>query len=303
MVVAGATGLVDLMKLEVETPDRLLDIGRLPLDGIEDHGHGLRLGALASNSDVARHPAVRAEFPVLSQALLAGASPQLRNAATVGGNLMQRTRCTYFRDRAFACNKRTPGSGCSAQHGPHRMHAVLGVSEQCMATHPSDMCVALLALDAEVEVTGPHGRREIPLAHFHCLPGDTPHIETVLARGEIVTAVIVPRTPLAARSAYLKVRDRASYEFALVSVAVAMELRGDRTIDAIRIALGGVGTRPWRAEATEALLVGHAATPDNFRASVGASLQAAHPRRDNAFKVELVQRAMVRALETVGGLP
>lgn len=296
-VVAGGTGLIDLMKLGVESPDEVVDISRLPLTDVGLLGDGtLRIGAMVRNSDLARHPLVMERFPALSQALLAGASPQLRNAATVGGNLMQRTRCPYFRDLASACNKRQPESGCSAIHGHHRMHAILGTSPSCFATHPSDMCVALVAFEAVIELTGPDGTRTVPITQFHHLPGDTPQHETVLERGEIVTAVELPPTPFASHSAYLKVRDRASYEFALASVAAALDVQNG-VVQAARIGLGGVATRPWRAEETEALLVGHKPDLPHLRAAAAAAVVNAHPRRDNGYKVELIQRLVVRVLE------
>src|SRR3954469_25375530 len=251
--IAGGTTLVDLMRLEVMRPTAVVDITGLAdpgLTAIEDTGHGLRIGALATNTDVAYHPEVAARFPALSEALLSGASPQLRNMATVGGNLLQRTRCPYFRDGTSPCNKRAPGSGCAALDGYARSHAVLGTSMRCIATHPSDMCVALVALDAVIHTRGPSGNRAIPIAEFHTLPGDHPEIESVLVPGELVTHVELPATPLAARSRYTKVRDRASFSFALASAAVALELQGGTIHDA-RIALGGLATRPWRAVEAE----------------------------------------------------
>jgi xanthine dehydrogenase YagS FAD-binding subunit len=305
--IAGGTTLVDLMKLNVETPNRLVDINRLgarhaymnevaPLpDG------GLRIGALVRNSDVAWSTVVKERYPVLSEALLAGASGQIRNMASVGGNLMQRTRCYYFRDTAMPCNKRTPGSGCSAIDGHNRIHAVLGTSSQCIATSPGDMPVALAALDAVVRVSGPQGERTIPLVDFHLLPGTHPERETVLRQGEMITAVDVPALSWARRSHYRKVRDRASYAFALASAAVALDLDGSRIRNA-RIALGGVGTRPWRSREAERALVGQSATPAAFRAAAEVALRGATAYRDNGFKIELAKRTMVRALSTVAAM-
>lgn len=295
--IAGGTGLLDLMKLGVEQPARLVDINALPLGRIELQPGGLRIGALVRNSDLAHHPEVAQRYPVLAQAILAGASPQLRNMATVGGNLLQRTRCAYFRGSGFACNKRAAGAGCAALLGPHRAHAILGGSPSCIATHPSDMCVALLALDATVQVlpaTG-GGERTVPLEEFHLVPGATPERETVLAPGDLVVAITVPASPRAARSVYFKVRDRAEFEFALAAAAVAVELSAG-LVNSVRVALGGVATRPWRAAAAEAALQGKAPTPELFRAAAAAALQQAQPRRDNAFKVELAQRCIIRAL-------
>jgi xanthine dehydrogenase YagS FAD-binding subunit len=296
----GGTNLIDLMKMEVETPDRLIDITRLPCAQIEElpGGRGVRLGALARNSDVAEHPLITQRYPVLSQALLAGASPQLRNMATVGGNLMQRTRCPYFYDPAFpACNKRRPGSGCAALHDYNRMHAILGQSESCIATNPSDMNVALAALDAVVRVRGPRGERQIPIAEFHRLPGDTPQQDTNLASDELITAVDLPALPRG--GTYLKVRDRASYAFALVSVAALLEREPDGRIKSARIALGGVAHKPWRAAIAEKSLAGSAASTMAFQAAAEAELLPARGYSFNAFKIELAKRSIVRALETV----
>ncbi|HEX3769832.1 MAG TPA: xanthine dehydrogenase family protein subunit M [Polyangiaceae bacterium] len=296
-VIAGGTGKVDLMRLGVETPRSLVDVTALPWSGIDVTPSELRVGALVKNTDLALHPAVRASMPVLSEALLAGASPQLRNMASVGGNLAQRTRCSYFRDVAVAqCNKRIPGSGCAAIDGFHRMHAVLGASDRCIAAHPSDMCVALVALDAVVHTVGPRGERAIPVADFHVVPGDRPDLETVLGKGELVTHVTIPLTPRAARSRYVKVRDRASYAFALASAAVAVDLDG-RTVREARVALGGVATKPWRCVAVEGALAGKPATRASFQAAAKVAVESARPRKDNAFKVELAQRVIVRALE------
>lgn len=295
-LLAGGTGLVDLMKLGVERPARLVDINALPLARIEVGAEGVRIGALVRNSDLAHHAEVARSYPALAQAILAGASPQLRNMATVGGNLLQRTRCPYFRDGSSPCNKRKPGSGCAALTGLHRGHAVLGTSDSCIATHPSDMCVALLALDAVVHVlTESGGERAVPMQDFHLLPGNSPERETALAPRELVTAVSMTASPRAGRSCYVKVRDRAEFEFALASAAVALELAGGR-IQSVRIALGGVATRPWRAAAAETVLSGKAPSVELFRTAAATAVRDAVPRRDNAFKVELVQRCIVRAL-------
>lgn len=298
---AGGTGLLDLMKLGVQTPNLLVDLQRLSLAQVEPlQGGGVRIGALARNSDVAHHPLIRERYPVLSEALLAGASAQIRNMATVGGNLLQRTRCSYFRDTATACNKRQPGSGCSALEGVHRMHAVLGTSEHCIATHPSDMCVALAALDATVHVQGPKGERRIALNDFYLLPGTTPERENVLERGELVLAVELPALPAARRSTYLKARDRASYAFALASVAAVLEVEAGRIRQA-RVALGGVATRPWRARAAEERLLGQAPSPELYKAAAEAAVEGARPRTHNAYKVELARRLVVRTLTKLGG--
>lgn len=298
---AGGTSLVDLMKLGVEKPNQLVDINSLPLAKIEAQGDGVRIGAMVRNSDLARDRMIGSRYPVLSQALLSGASPQLRNMATVGGNLMQRTRCYYFRDTATPCNKREPGSGCAAIDGYNRIHAILGGSKNCIATHPSDMCVALVALDAIVQTRGPKGERSIPIADFHLLPGDHPERETVLEHGELIVAVDLPASPFAARSHYLKVRDRASYAFALASVAAALDIQ-DGAIRAARIALGGVGTKPWRAYDAEKALVGKSPSEATYKAAADAALQGAEPHKYNGFKVELTKRTVIRALATVGGM-
>jgi xanthine dehydrogenase YagS FAD-binding subunit len=298
---AGGTTLLDLMKLGVESPALLVDINSVPLNTIEATDGGLRVGALVSNTDLAYHAAVRKDFPALSEAVLSGASPQLRNMASVGGNLMQRTRCYYFRDGISACNKRQPGSGCAALDGFNRIHAVLGGSDKCIATHPSDMAVALVALDAVVKVQGPKGERSIKVIDFHLLPGETPERETVLEHGELITAVELTRSALATRSHYLKVRDRASYEFALTSAAVALEIK-DGLISAARLALGGVATKPWRAFEAEKQLVGQKPTTAMFVAAAKTALKDAKSRKFNGFKIELAQRTIVRALATVGGL-
>jgi xanthine dehydrogenase YagS FAD-binding subunit len=298
----GGTNLIDLMKMGVETPAQLIDINRLPLTKIEERpgGKGVRIGALARNSDVAEHDLIKTRYPVLSEAFLAGASPQLRNMATVGGNLLQRTRCYYFYDPAFPqCNKRNPGSGCGALDGFNRIHAVLGQSEQCIATHPSDMCVALAALEAVVRVRGPKGEREIKFEDFHRLPGNTPERDTNLASDELIIAVDLPVTPFAERSHYLKVRDRASYAFALVSVAAALDLDSSKKIRTVRLALGGVAHKPWRAQKAEKELVGKNADEKTFRAAAEAELATATGYKYNSFKIELAKRAIVRALSTV----
>src|SRR5256886_4188628 len=298
----GGTNLIDLMKMGVETPDALIDINRLPLAQIEElpGGKGVRIGAMVRNSEVAEHPLIAEHFPVLSEALLAGASPQLRNMATVGGNLMQRTRCYYFYDPAFpACNKRKPGSGCGAIDGYNRIHAILGQSDQCIATHPSDMCVALAALDAVVRVRGPNGERQIAFSDFHRLPGNTPERDTNLRPDELIIAVDLPAMPFAARSHYLKLRDRASYAFALVSVGAVLDLSSNNKINAARVALGGVAHKPWRANAAEKTLIGQEANENTFRAAAEAELAPAKGYKYNSFKIELAKRAIVRALSTV----
>src|SRR5881398_2656064 len=299
----GGTNLIDLMKMGVETPETLIDVNRLPLAQIQElpGNAGLRVGSMVRNSDLAEHPLITSRYPVLSQAVLAGASPQLRNLATTGGNLLQRTRCYYFYDPAFpACNKRKPGSGCGALEGYNRIHAILGHSEQCIATHPSDMCVALAALDAIVRVHGPNGEREIPFADFHRLPGDTPERDTNLEHDELIEYVDLPAIPFATRSHYLKVRDRASYAFALLSVATALDLDSSKKIKAARVALGGVAHKPWRAITVEKKLSGANADEKAFRAAADAELAAAKGYKHNSFKIELAKRAIVRALTTVG---
>ena len=294
--IAGGTNLIDLMKENVERPSRLIDITRLPLKEIHSGaGIGLRLGALATNTDVACNEEVERRYPLLSKAILAGASPQLRNMATVGGNLMQRTRCCYFYDTATPCNKREPKTGCSAIAGFNRAHAILGTSGHCIASHPSDMCVALAALEAVVRVTGRGGERVIPLAEFHRLPGDTPHIDTNLRPDEIITGVDLPVKGFAEHHSYLKVRDRASYAFALVSVAAALEMNG-QTIKESRLALGGVAHKPWRDRQAETLLNGQRATTENFQRAAEALLRDAKGFGHNNFKIELAKRAIVRTL-------
>jgi xanthine dehydrogenase YagS FAD-binding subunit len=304
--IAGGTNLIDLMKENVERPTRLIDITHLPLASItETVAGGLRLGALMTNADTAYDQKVMKRYPLLSQAILAGASPQLRNMATDGGNLLQRTRCYYFYDTATPCNKREPGSGCSALNGFNRIHAILGTSAidqngglittQCIATHPSDMCVALAALEAEVQVTGKNGERTIPFAEFHRLPGNTPHLDNTLEPDELITSIDLPEKGFSKHHAYLKLRDRASYAFALVSVAAALEM-DHKTITEARIALGGVAHKPWRKPEAEALLVGKPATKENFRAAAEALLAGAQGFGHNTFKIELAKRAIVRAL-------
>jgi xanthine dehydrogenase YagS FAD-binding subunit len=294
--VAGGTTIVDLMKLGVEKPDELIDINLLPLSAIEPLPQGgVRIGALARNSDVARHDVIKSEYPALSQALLAGASPQLRNMATVGGNIMQRTRCSYFRDLTFECNKRVPGSGCAAMDGCHRSHAILGTSDQCFATNPSDMNVALVALDAVIQLEGLRGKRTAPFEDFHLLPGDTPERETVLEPGELITSVEVPALAAARNSLYLKVRDRASYEFALTSVALGAEIKNGK-IASSRVAFGGVATKPWRAHSVENVLNGEAPGEKLFTRAAEAAIEGAKPRVDNVFKVELLRRTLGKAL-------
>jgi|SRR5438105_4145609 len=299
---AGGTTLVDLMKLHVERPPAIVDINALPLTEISAlPDGGVRVGAMVRNSDMAHHDLIRSRYPMLSQAILAGASAQVRNMATTGGNLLQRTRCYYFRDTSAACNKREPGSGCSALDGYNRMHALLGTSEHCIATHASDMCVALAALDAVVHLVGPRGERSVPLNDFHLTPRDHPERETVIEAGELITAVDLPALPFGARSTYVKVRDRASYAFALASAAVALDIR-DRAIRDARIALGGVATKPWRALDAERALVGRPPDGSSFRAAADAALAGAVPRAHNRFKIELAKRTLVRALTRVGAM-
>ncbi len=300
----GGTNLVDLMRENIERPDTVVDISRLPLIDVDELPNGgVRIGALVRNSHLAAHPLIRTRYPVLSQALLTGASGQLRNMATVGGNLLQRTRCPYFYDTTARCNKREPGAGCDALEGFNRSTAVLGTSDNCIATHPSDMCVALAALDALIEVQSVRGVRRIPFTEFHQLPRDTPHLETQLAEDELITAVELPPLPVAANSRYRKVRDRASYAFALVSVAAALDIDHD-TVKDVRIALGGVGVKPWRAYETERLLSGAPANDESFRRAADAELAQAVGRSGNHFKIELARRTVVatlRQLRDTGG--
>jgi len=298
--IAGGTDMVQLLQEYVRRPERLVSLAGVLDNRIEAGPQGLRVGAAATMADVAAHPAVVKQFPVISEALLNSASPQVRNQATMGGNLLQRTRCPYFRDVGYAaCNKRAPGSGCSAIGGENRWHAVLGTSENCIAANPSDFAVALVALEASVEVRGAGGQRIVPLTEFYRLPGDTPHIETVLEPGEVITAITVPASPVARRSHYLKVRDRASFEFAVVSVAVALAMDGGRIRQA-RLALGGVGTKPWRVPPVEAAIVGGSLDPATLRRAAARAADGAQGRGHNEFKIELMQRAIVRAVETAG---
>ena len=301
-LLAGGTNLIDLMKDDVEHPARLVDITRVPLAKIEAlPDGGVRIGALARNSDTANDPMIRERYPLLAQAILAGASPQLRNMATDGGNLMQRTRCYYFMDTAFpACNKRVPGSGCAAIEGFNRIHAILGASEQCIATHPSDMCVALLALDATVQVNGAKGKHSIPMREFHRLPGTTPQQDTNLRRDEMITSIDLPASPFNKHFHYLKVRDRNSYAFALVSVAAALDMDG-QTIRGARIALGGVAHKPWRVVEAEAVLNGASLDEQRFAAAADVILRGAHGYKYNAFKIPLAKQTIVRALTLAGG--
>jgi xanthine dehydrogenase YagS FAD-binding subunit len=300
---AGGTNLVDLMKLGVATPEVLVDISRLPLhDVAELPGGGLRVGAAVPNSDLAAHPLVRRDYPVLSQALLAGASGQLRNMATTGGNLLQRTRCRYFTDVTKPCNKRAPGTGCPARAGDHRNLAILGASENCIATHPSDMAVALAALDAVVRVTGPAGERSIPVTELHRLPGNTPQLDTVLEHGELITAVDVPPLAFARTSTYRKARDRASYAFAVGSVAAALRAEGGVVRD-VRLAFGAVAPKPWRAYAAEQALRGQPATRESFLAAADAELAAAAPLRDNGYKITLIRNLVAATLTRLLGVP
>ncbi|MBV6806807.1 xanthine dehydrogenase family protein subunit M [Xanthomonas euvesicatoria] len=296
--IAGGTNLTDLMKLQLMRPSSLIDINRLPLDSISTQPDGgLRLGALARNADTAYHPEVETRYPLLSAAILAGASPQIRNMASNGGNLLQRTRCMYFYDHATPCNKRDPGTGCSAIGGLTKYNAILGTSAHCIATHPSDMCVALAALDAVVHVQGANGERDIPFAQFHRLPGDHPELDSTLAPDELIVHIDLPDAQrFVAHSAYLKIRERLSYAFALVSVAAALDLADDGSIREVRVALGGVAHKPWRNADAEATLVGQPATADTFGRLADALLQGAQPQGENAFKLPLARRAIVRAL-------
>jgi len=299
--IAGGTNIIDLMKENVARPARLVDITGLPFAEIEERPDGgLRLGALVTNATTAYHPLVQERYPLVSKAILAGASPQLRNMATNGGNLLQRTRCYYFYDTGTPCNKRTPGSGCGALHGFNRNHAILGTSEHCIATHPSDFCIALAALEAVVQVRGPKGERAIPFSDFHRLPGDTPEIDTHLAQDEIITAIDLPPRGFARHSTYLKLRDRESYAFALVSAAAALELDGD-TIAEARFALGGVAHKPWRVPEAEAVLRGAPAAREHFEHAAEVTLRGARGFGYNSFKIELARRAIVRALGIAAG--
>lgn len=295
---AGGTTLVDLMKLNVLRPTALVDINAVPLDKIEPEPNGgLRIGALVRNSDLAWNATVKEKYPVLSEALLSGASPQLRNMATTGGNLLQKTRCYYYRDTNYACNKREPGSGCSALEGFNRIHAVLGGSKACVAVHPSDMAVAMMALEATVHTKGPKGERAIALNDFYLVPGDTPQHENVLAPGEMITHITLPALPSGTRSHYLKLRDRAQYEFALASAAVVVQVQGGQIARA-RVALGGVGTKPWRSQEAERALEGQPANAETFKKAADAAMADAKPLQYNGFKIELAKRALARALQT-----
>ncbi|HTJ66166.1 MAG TPA: xanthine dehydrogenase family protein subunit M [Actinospica sp.] len=298
---AGGTTLVDLMKLDVMGPSTVIDINALPLTAVTTDSAGLHIGALARMSDVAANTQVTSAFPVLSQALLASASPQIRNMASIGGNLLQRTRCDYFRDVTVSCNKRSPGSGCPAQTGANRGHAILGTSTSCAATHPSDLAVALTALGASVQLQSGSGTRQVALSDFYVEPGTTPNVENTLQAGELITGVLVPPLPWATNSSYLKIRDRQSYEFALSSAAIAVEMSGS-TITAARVAVGGVGTVPWRLPAVEAALQGQTATVANFTTAAAKAVTGAKTLADNAFKVTLVQRAIIRALSELLGV-
>ena len=301
MFLGGGTNLVDHMRLGVATPDRLVDVTRLPFDRIEETPDGgVRIGANVRNSDLAAHPLIRARYPVLSQALLSGASGQLRNMATTAGNLLQRTRCVYFQNVDTPCNKRRPGDGCSALGGYTRHHAILGASEHCIAVHPSDMAVAMVALNATVELLGPSGERRIPLVDFHRLPGDEPNRDTVLRHGELITAVALPALPFAVHSLYRKVRDRRSFAFALVSVAAALQVR-DGMIEDVRLAFGGVAHKPWRATRAEETLRGQPTTPGQFARAADAELAAAQPQPGNAFKVKMLRNTLVAALQELAG--
>jgi xanthine dehydrogenase YagS FAD-binding subunit len=302
--IAGGTNLIDLMKVDVERPTRLIDISRLPLNAIEATADGgVRIGALVSNFALAYHPLIEQRYPLLSSAILAGASQQLRNMASTGGNLLQRTRCHYFYDIATPCNKREPGSGCSAANGLNRMHAILGASEDCVATHPSDMCVALAALNATVRVMGPTGERAIAFADFHRLPGNTPQLDTNLRRDEIITTVELPAQGFAKNYTYIKIRDRLSYAFALVSVAAALELDGETIKDA-RLVLGSVAHKPWRDTRVEAALHGREANEDAWKHAADILLRDAKGLAHNAFKIDLARRAIVRALtQAANGTP
>ena len=299
---AGGTNLIDLMKEEIVHPNELVDLARLQLREIKPARGGVTIGALATNTETANHPLIRANYPLLTQAIVAGASGQIRNMATNGGNLLQRTRCQYFYDIAMPCNKREPGSGCGALNGLNRMHAIFGWSDQCVATYPGDMANALYALDAVVRVRNARGaERAIPIDQFHRLPGDTPHIDTTLEHGELIVAIELPRSTFAKNSYYLKVRDRASYAFALVAVAAALELEGNEIRQA-RVVLGGVAHKPWRSREAEALLAGKRVSEGAFRDAAEAALRDAKPLEHNAWKVELGKRAIVRALQRAGGI-
>lgn len=296
ILIAGGTNLVDRLKVFLDEPSQLIDISRLEMKRIERTNEGgLSIGALVTNTAVADHPDVRRDYPILSRAILSGASQQIRNMATVGGNLLQRTRCPYYYDTAFPCNKRQPGSGCPAATGINRMHAILGASDQCVAVQPSDMCVPLAALDAVVVVEGPKGKRQIPLTDFHRLPGNTPQRDTNLEPGELITSVVLPPVPFAKSGVYLKLRDRTSYAFALVSVAAAVDLAGEQ-IQNVRLAMGGVAHKPWRSKEAEKFLIGKSANTATFQQAAEIALQEAKPLTHNSFKVDLAKRAIRRAL-------
>lgn len=302
-VIAGGTNLVDLMKCDVERPAHIVDINALPLATVEQVSGGVRIGALARMADVALDPIIVKNFPMISQALLESASPQIRNAASIGGNLMQRTRCPYFRELTWTpCNKRNPGSGCSAIDGENRLHAILGTSDSCIATHPSDLAVAVTALDAVITVRGSKGERKIPATDFHLVPGDTPHIEHNLKHDELITSIFVPDAAHAKKSSYLKIRDRSAYEFALTSAAVGLDLDGS-LIRSARVALGGVGTKPWRARNAESVLTGNRPSAELFRNAAEAEMANSVSYGQNGFKIELAKRTLVRALtDLVGGV-
>ena len=299
--IAGGTTLLDLMKLEVMKPSRVVDLNPLPMRGVQMREDGLRIGALEKMSDVAIHPEVLTNYPVISEALFHSASAQIRNMASIGGNLLQRTRCGYFRDVNTPCNKREPGSGCPAIDGENRMHAILGTSASCVATHPSDLAVALVALDASIRIQNGAEERLLKLDDFYLVPGDTPDRENQLRPGELITEVRVPRLPWARRSTYLKIRDRDSYEFALTSAAVALDVDGDKIRD-IRIAVGGVGTKPWNLPKVREALAGQPLTEQTFAAAARLAVDGANPLRHNAFKIDLLQRTIVRALRNLGDL-
>jgi len=299
--IAGGTDLLNLMKDGARAHDRLIDVNALPLGDVVEADGVIRIGALARMREVAEHPAVLRAAPVVSSALLNSASPQVRNMAAIGGNLLQRTRCGYFRDAGSPCNKRVPGSGCPALEGQNRLHAILGGSDQCIAVHPSDLAVALLAVDATVLTQGPGGVRRIPMADFHVVPGTTPDRETALAHGELITGVEIPTTPMAANSRYLKLRDRATFEFAVVAVAAALDMSGN-TVRDVRLTFGGVATKPWRSLEAEAALRGRRLSGDTIAAAGQALVQGAVPREHNAFKTDLVQRALDGHLRDLGGV-
>jgi xanthine dehydrogenase YagS FAD-binding subunit len=300
---AGGTTLIDLMKLNVERPNTIIDVGNIPLTSITPIPYGgVHIGAMVTNSDCAHSTLIRENYPVLSEAILAGASAQLRNMATTGGNILQRTRCYYFRDASQPCNKRNPGSGCPAIDGINRIHAVLGTSRHCIAANPSDMCVALAALDATVVISSERAERRVPITEFYFLPGNHPERENVLEPGELITGVDIPALSFARHSHYLKVRDRASYAFALASAAVAMDVQGG-VIKDVRIALGGVGTKPWRSKDAETNLIGKVPGRDSFREAAETALKGAKGYSGNSFKIELAKRTVVRALTTIAEMP